>query len=143
MAQGDADRSRKYATQLVEEARSRGESRITLRVGDIHDHLGMKLAHANVCQALEGREFHEQSKVKLIDYCGAPSRRSSNSYFEFEILHPTDTPLGVESKENIIEKLTERIDELTQDEFESIVRAYAKAKGFSNVELSFTLRFRE
>ena len=50
---------------------------------------------------------------------------------------------GLESKEEIIRKLTERIDELTQDEFENLVRAYAQAKGFSNVELSFVLKFNE
>ena len=48
-----------------------------------------------------------------------------------------------ESKEDIIAKLHKRIDELTHDEFESIVRAYAKAKGFSNVELSLVLKLKE
>ena len=45
-----------------------------------------------------------------------------------------------ESKEDIIAKLTERMDELTQDEFENLVQAYARAKGFSSVEVSFTMK---
>ncbi len=45
-----------------------------------------------------------------------------------------------ESKEDIISKLTERMDELTQDEFENLVLAYARAKGFSSVEVSFTMK---
>ena len=52
-------------------------------------------------------------------------------------------PPETESKEDIIAKLTERIDELTQDEFKILVRAYAQANGFSNVELSFVLKFNE
>ena len=53
----------------------------------------------------------------------------------------TDTPgIHTESKEEIIGKLTERIDELTQDEFENLVQAYARAKGFSSVEVSFTMK---
>ncbi len=57
-----------------------------------------------------------------------------------EIWSMTSPSPETESKEDIIAKLTEPIDELTQDEFENLVRAYVRAKGFSNVEVSFTLK---
>ncbi len=46
------------------------------------------------------------------------------------------------SKEDTIAKLTGRIDELTHDEFESLVRAYVEAKGFLDVEITFTMKMK-
>ena len=86
MPTGDAERVRDYATKLVEDKRGAGEKDVTLRAGDIHDALGLRLAHANVCQVLDGRRFHEQAYVKLLGYEGVESRAGANSYFTFEIL---------------------------------------------------------
>ena len=101
MPVGDADRVRDYATTIVEAKRHAGEKELTLRAGDIHDALGLRLAQANVCQALNGRRFHEQARVKLVGYEGVASRAGSNSYFTFEILeHEVDDPIE-ESSETV------------------------------------------
>ena len=86
MPTGDAERIRDYATEVVESKRRASEKEVTLRAGDIHDTLGLRLAHANVCQVLDGRRFHEQAYVKLLRYEGVESRAGANSYFTFEIL---------------------------------------------------------
>ena len=165
MPQGDTDKVRAYATQLVEKERHEGKTRITLRSGDIHRAIGLKNAYPTVGQALNGKTFHDMARVKLVDYYGAKSRNGSDSNFVFEILNPAkraseyersvpnypkretgilpDPMVRRESKEDIIKKLTERIDELTQDDFENLVRAYAQAKGFSNIELSLVLKLKE
>lgn len=86
MAVGDADMVRAYATRLVSDARSQGETRITFRAGDIHASLHMNNAHRNVCQVLDSGIFHGQAGVKLTDYDGPNSRQGSNARFTFEIL---------------------------------------------------------
>ena len=138
MPAGDADRIRNYATRLVEDARREGNARITLRSGDIHDALGLTLAHANVCQVLDGRKFHAQACVRLIEYSGAPSRASSNSYFEFEIL-----PLSQNASEERFSKgWRGRVLELSPSEFQELVREYLKAKGFDGTEIEITIRMK-
>ena len=99
MPVGDADRIRDYATKIVEAKRREGKKEVTFRAGDIHNALGLRLAHANVCQALDGRRFHEQARVKLVRYEGVDSRAGSNSYFTFEILeHEVDDPIEESSE---------------------------------------------
>ena len=84
MAVGDSDKVRDYATNLVENARRQGETRITFRTGCISSRLGTE--NATTSQAIEGNIFQKQASVKLIDYSGPPSRRGGNARFTFEIL---------------------------------------------------------
>ena len=97
MPPGDADMIREYATGLVEQARREGMERITIRAGDVHDALDLRQAHANVGQALEGAKFHQQARVKLVDYRGVRSRRGSNSEFVFSILSLGTRSPGIQS----------------------------------------------
>ena len=138
MPAGDADRIRNYATRLVEDARREGNARITLRAGDIHDALGLRLAHANVCQVLDGRKFQAQASVRLIEYSGAQSRASSNSYFEFEILPLSENV----SEEKFSKSWRGQVLELPPSEFQELAREYLKAKGFDDAEMEITIRMK-
>ena len=138
MPVGDADRIRDYATRLIEKVRLEGETRITIRSGDVHDALGLTLAHANVCQVLDGRKFHMQARVRLIEYRGAQSRASSNSYFDFEILPSVET----ETKEDTTESFRDRILELSPSEFQKLAQEYLKAKGFADAEIEITIKMK-
>ena len=162
MPAGDADRIRDYATQMIEEARREGDTRKTIRAGDVHDALGLTLAHANVCQVLDGSKFHTQARVNLLRYSGAPSRASSNSYFEFEILPVAgDTTLlrhdellarmcgqnlktmpsfDDRQKKDVSESWQEQVFELTPSEFQELAREYLKAKGFADAEIEIVIR---
>ncbi|MXY46193.1 MAG: restriction endonuclease [Chloroflexi bacterium] len=84
MAVGDSDKVRAYAAKLVEDARRKGETRITFRTGDISSRLGTQ--NATTSQALDGDTFSRQAVVKQIEYSGPPSRRGGNARFTFEIL---------------------------------------------------------
>ena len=86
MPAGDAKRIRDYATEVVEEERHQGKTSVTIRSGDIHDALRLRMAHANVGQVLDGSKFHNQANVKLVGYTGPNARRGSNAKFTFEIL---------------------------------------------------------
>ena len=138
MAAGDADRIRRYATQLVEDASREDNARITLRAGDIHDALGLRLAHANVCQVLRGRKFHAQAGVRLIKCTGAPSGASANVYFEFEKLLVSET----ESQDTPNSNLLESVLELSPSQFQELAREYMRAKVFYNAEIEITIRMK-
>ena len=86
MPQGDANRIRDYATRLVEQYRREGKNRITIRAGDVHDALGLRQAHPNVCQALGGNIFHRKAGGKLVDCDLPPSGQGANAEFMFSIL---------------------------------------------------------
>jgi 5-methylcytosine-specific restriction protein B len=60
----DADDIRAAALKLyIEPARQRGDAEVSIRAGDLHDALGLDLAHANVCQALGGAKFQAMAGV--------------------------------------------------------------------------------
>ena len=87
MPTGDADRIRRYLCQRVEEARLAGKTRVTFRAGDVHGALGLVHAHANVCQVLEGKEFHSLATVEFVRYVyRPPSGRGANLTIEFRML---------------------------------------------------------
>ena len=147
MPPGDADRIRAYAVKLVQKARSDGKTYKTLRAGDIHDSLGLRQSHANVGQALEGSQFLKQANVELVCYEGPESRRGANSCFTFKIFPYSDTNPELaptlnrgKSLASLVEELTERVAELTQDDIARLVRAYVNANGLSDVEVLIVLR---
>ncbi|MYC08352.1 MAG: hypothetical protein F4X57_14480 [Chloroflexi bacterium] len=166
MPVGDSDKVRNYGTQLVEEVRREGRTRITLRAGDIHSALRLTMAHGTVCQALGGVKFHKQAGVKLVgvDDSKAPSRAGANVYFEFEIL-PTagnTKPLSRDellsrlgysalnsspeverqTERNINQDIREHIFELSPSEFQELIREYLKAKGFADAEMEIVIRMK-
>ena len=96
MPPGDADRIRRYLCQRVEEARLAGKTRVTFRAGDVHGALGLVHAHPNVCQVLEGKEFHSLATVEFVRYVyRPPSGRGANLTIEFRVLpKATERPDG-------------------------------------------------
>ena len=147
MPEGDADRIREHATRLVERARREGKERIDIRAGNVHKALGLRQAHANVGQALEGDTFHRQADVELVDYRGVKSKRGANSVFVFSI-QTGYKPAGDWIK-RISELSTERgqasdwrkqVLELPIGEFQGLVGEYLKANGYSDAEVGMVIR---
>jgi 5-methylcytosine-specific restriction protein B len=60
----DAERVRRTALdQYIEPARERGDRTVSIIAGKLHESLGLKQAHANVCQALGGEKFQRLANV--------------------------------------------------------------------------------
>ena len=138
-----ADEIRQYATRhYIEPARRQGRKAVHIRAGDVHDALDLTMQHANVCQALVGRKFQEQSGVRHVEdaYEGPPSRAGANSTFHYEIDLSWDQNQVVDSIDSGDTELRERVLELTPREFEELALEYLKAKGFSNAEITVVLK---
>ena len=87
MPRGDAERIRRYLCDQVASARGRGEKTITFRAGDIHDSLGLRKSHANVCQVLDRPKFRAAARVEFVrDIERPPSGEGANLVVEFRIL---------------------------------------------------------
>ena len=145
-----ADEIRRYAVQhYVEPARRAGERRVSIRAGDVHNALGLKQAHFNVCQALDGSKFHRQAGVRLVDYNGVPSRRGANAEFVFSI-QPGQAQAS-DWRRRVSEPPTRqaqasdwrgRVLELPMGEFRELFSDYLKAKGFSDAEVEIVIRMK-
>ena len=60
----DAERVRLSALdQYIQPARERGDRTVSIIAGKLHNSLGLKQAHANVCQALGGEKFQRLANV--------------------------------------------------------------------------------
>ena len=60
-----------------EPARSRGETLVTVRAGDIHKELGLRNRVPNVCQAMESRILERNARVKISSKQGPPRGRGT------------------------------------------------------------------
>ena len=130
-----ADRIREYAVEhYIEPARRAGERRVSIRAGDLHNALGLKQAHFNVCQALDGSKFHRQAGVKIVYYKGPPSRRGPSAEFVFSIL-----PQPVHTQ---ADDWRRRVMELPMGEFQGLIGDYLKAKGFSDADVEIVIRMK-
>ena len=90
MPPADAERIRDCLCQQVEEVHRAGETSITFRAGDVHSALGLKQAHPNVCQVLDGELFHTRVGVEPVrDVYRPPSGQGSRLEIEFWTLLPT------------------------------------------------------
>lgn len=65
----------------IDPARLRGDTRITLRSGDIHSELGFSSRLPNVCQVLRGKKLQEAANVKLLK--ASQSDDGANVYFTY------------------------------------------------------------
>ena len=68
----------------VEPARTRGDSTITIRAGDVHTALGYKNRHPLVCSSLGAKTFEEMCRVERTALEGPHS--GANTVFTFRIL---------------------------------------------------------
>ncbi len=60
---------------------------VTFRAGDVHDQLGLRNRHPNVCQVLEGGLFERQADVEFVRYLyRPPSGLGANLEIEFRLL---------------------------------------------------------
>ena len=86
MPRGDARRIRNYLCHQVDAARQAGATMVTFRAGDVHDQLGLRNRHPNVCQVLEGGLFHRQADVEFVRYVyRPPSGLGANLEIEFRL----------------------------------------------------------
>ena len=69
---------------IVQPARTRGESSITIRAGDVHSALGYKNRHPLVCSAVGATKFEESCRVERVAIDGPLN--GANTVFTFRIL---------------------------------------------------------
>ena len=86
MPVGDAAKIRRHTVQLVQVARSEGEARFNIRVGDVRDELGLDYSDAaiDICQVLETGIFRDQARVEFIGKSGP--RQGVNTTYRLRIL---------------------------------------------------------
>jgi 5-methylcytosine-specific restriction protein B len=68
----------------VEPGRTRGDSTITIRAGDVHSALGYKNRYPLVCSSLGATTFEESCRVKRVAVDGPLN--GANTVFTFQIL---------------------------------------------------------
>jgi hypothetical protein len=68
----------------LQPARTAGKTRVTIRVGELHDALGLKSQMSAVCGAIGGRKFREDYLLKLVERQGPT--HEARALFTFELL---------------------------------------------------------
>lgn len=80
-----ADRVRSFVIERwIEPARAAGTGIVRVRVGDVHDAMGLQMRQAAVAAALGANKFQELAKVRRVAIEG-PSQ-GANCVFKFELL---------------------------------------------------------
>lgn len=79
-----ADRVRQYCrVHLIEPARARGDTTVSIRAGDIHAALGFKNRLPLVCSALGTKLFEKLARVERIGLTGPTN--GANALFTFRL----------------------------------------------------------
>jgi len=79
-----ADKVREYCKeQVVDPARARGETTVSIRAGDIHSALGFKNRMPLVCSALGTIAFGQLAKVERVGIEGPTN--GANAVFTFRL----------------------------------------------------------
>jgi hypothetical protein len=79
-----ADAIRQYVIEnYIIPNRTRNETTITIRSGEIHSKMHLHQQHANVCQTLRGNILQQEAKIKLISITGP--KAGGNTYFEYQL----------------------------------------------------------
>lgn len=76
----------------IEPARQRGEKRVTIRAGDIHDEMNLSNRQPLVCDTLSGRKLEELCRVRLIEERwgrNVHQRHAKNIWYTYELLDST------------------------------------------------------
>jgi hypothetical protein len=75
---GQSDRIRKYALEhYIQPAREQGATSVSIRVGELHNALGLRQAHPNVCSSLRGQKFLSLAGVPAPAYTGPDTSSST------------------------------------------------------------------
>ena len=103
MPRGDAARIRAYAVGLVDDARTAGDTGVTVRAGGVRDALELDYRKAliNICQVLGTRKLQGEAGVELVARRG-PSQ-GLNSVFEFRLLGGRALPRTPEAVSPVLE----------------------------------------
>ena len=103
MPRGDAARIRAYAVGLVDDARTAGETGVTMRAGGVRDALELDYRKAliNICQVLGTRKLQGEAGVELVARRG-PSQ-GLNSVFEFRLVGGRALPRTPEAVSPVLE----------------------------------------
>ena len=103
MPRGDAARIRAYAVGLVDDARTAGDTGVTVRAGGVRDALELDYRKAliNICQVLGTRKLQGEAGVELVARRG-PSQ-GLNSVFEFRLLGGRALPRTSEAVSPVLE----------------------------------------
>ena len=74
--------------QYVKPARQKGEKRITIRAGDVHDVVGLKGRQPLVCDTLRGRKLQDLCRIRLLNERwgrNVNKRHAKNIWFTYEL----------------------------------------------------------
>jgi len=79
-----ADRIRQFAlSNYITPARSRGETVVSIRAGDIHSQMGLSSRHPAVCSALGSNIFENMCGIERISLEGPI--HGANAVFTFKL----------------------------------------------------------
>jgi len=79
-----AHKVREYCkTQLIDPARARGDTTVSIRAGDIHKALGFKNRLPLICSALGANAFEKLARVQRISLEGPTN--GANAVFTFRL----------------------------------------------------------
>jgi hypothetical protein len=84
-----AEEVRQYVSeQYVKPAKAKGETKVTIISGEVHDRMGLKSRMPLVCEVLRSQKFQEMYNLRLVQEVRAPrvKRDSSTNQFIFELL---------------------------------------------------------
>ena len=103
MPRGDAARIRAYAVGLVDDARTAGDTGVTVRAGGVREALELDYRKAliNICQVLGTRKLQGEAGVELVARRGP--RQGLNSVFEFRLLGGRALPRTPEAVSPVLE----------------------------------------
>lgn len=80
-----AETVRQYVSRhYIEPARDRGDTKVTVSVGEVHKALGLKNRVPLVCTALRSRKFLDENRLELREDQGPPSGLSTTVVLVYE-----------------------------------------------------------
>jgi hypothetical protein len=85
-----AEKIRQYARQnYIQPAIQRGERKVQIRAGDVHNAMKLHRQHPNVCQALESKIFLKDNNLILETKEGPQSGQSSTMVYTYQLPQET------------------------------------------------------
>lgn len=76
--------------RYIETARSRGEKRVVIRAGDIHDEMKLKDRQPLVCYTLTSEKLLRQCNMRLVNERRGPNvhqKHARNIWYTYELNH--------------------------------------------------------
>jgi hypothetical protein len=93
----NADKIRLHAREkYVQPARARKQTRFSIRAGDVVRDLSLTDHTPAVCSALKTREFLRENGVRLVEWSGPPSGKSTTVIYTYEFVDAQPLPVGQE-----------------------------------------------